>query len=539
MARQTAALLTAKRQPTAAEMTQDIAPASETFTSSVTTGAVRKATESGYSLEFSPTQVMKALRSAQAGTNLEEFVRVASVVLRRSAKLRSVLTTRVLAVTGLPRVVEPGDTRLKSRKAAEACQALTRTPQFKGLLRHLMWAVYYGWSGAQTIYGKGAQEWPVEAFKPIPQQWFMFDPNEGDTPMLVPQEPGEQPQPLDVFGKFVFHAPSILPGQPYLNGIAYTAVFYAALVHVVLKQGTQFVELFGQPMRLGKFPKGDTEGHKKDRAALRKALESLGADAWAMIPEDMQIEFLKDATVGGSIDVYERWARYFDELLAGLVLGASLTSGTGNTGSGGSQALGVVHNELRADLMRADADDLADTISRDVFAPFVAFNFGPDVAVPIFRMPVEEAEDITAWVDATDKAMRNGLRVPAEEFYARLNIRAPKDGEEVLGGTPAPTDPNPTQQANTARFAAANDERDELDDLIDELVAEDGFTKADADADEQLLAAIENAANADELKAALLAAVRTGNVEGLQAVFTAGTTAARVAGDEGAELGDQ
>lgn len=530
----TAALLSAKRQPTKAEMTQDLSPPSELGASAVMTGAVRKPAEANFSLEFSPKQVMNALRSAQSGTNLQEYVRIANLVLRRSAKLRSVFSQRVLAITGLPRVVEPGGTKLKDKKAAEACQELVNTPTFKSLLRHLAWADYYGWAGAQIIYGEGSLQWPVQAVKPLKTEWFMFDPADGETPLLVPKESGQAPQYLDVFGKYVFHTPTLLPGSPWLNGIAYTAVFYAALTHVVLKQGTQFVELFAMPMRVGKYPLGESETHLKNRAALRQALENLGSDAWAMIPEDMQLEFLKDATVTGSVEVYERWSRYFDELLAGLIQGGNLNSGTSNTSSGNGQAAATVHREGFYDLVRASADDMADTVTRDVFTPFVQFNFGPDVAVPRFRMPVEEAEDVSAWVDSTDKAMRNGLRVPAEEFYKRLNIRAPSADEEVLGGTPAAA---AGTEGLTVKLSADNSNADELDALIAELQAEEGYALAEAQADEALLAAIEQATDAETLKKALMEAVRTGKVDGLQAVFTAGATAARVAGDVGVIVG--
>lgn len=545
MATKTPALLQPKRIPTAAEMTQDIAPPSSTGVTPISSGSVRKAVETNFSLEFSPSQVMRALRSAQEGKDLSDYIRIANIVLRRSAKLRSLMSSRVLAVTGLPKVVTPGGTKAKDKKAAEACQALASTPAFKQLVRHLAWASYFGYASAQTIYDtSNALQWGIQTFKPLKQEWFAFDPVDGMTPLLLSDKEGEAPQPLDVFGKYVFHTPTLMPGQPYLNGIAYTAVFYAALTHVVLKQGTQFVELFGQPMRLGKYRRGNGDQHKKELAVLRKALENLGADAWAMIPDDMQIEFLKDATVGGSIETYEKWARYFDELLAGLIQGGNLNSGTGNTGSGGSQSLGLVHREGFYDLVRADADDLADTITRDVFAAYTYFNFGPEVAVPHLSMQVEEAEDVTAWVDATDKAMNRGLRVPAAEFYKRLNIAEPKDGDEVLGGavaqeqTQQPAPQSPVQQ-NSAQSLAAESDTDEIDSLIAELEAEEAFQAANEQADRQLLEALDNATNAAQLREALIAVVKTGDVSALQAVLTAGTTAARVAGDEGIEIGDK
>ena len=533
------------RLPTEKELVKDLAPHPEHIDQGSVTGT-RRGSKTGYKLDYSIQSVTRVLEGMHSGTNLQEFVSMASTVLRRNAKLRSVMTTRVLAVTGLPRIVEPGGKKLKDRKAAEACQELVNTPHFKRLLRHCMWGKYFGWQGAQTMYGEGTTFWPIENFKLLPPEWFAFDPADNETPMLLPAEVGEKPAYLEPAGKFVFHTPQLLPGHPYLNGLAYTAVFYAVLGMIVLDSGSQYIELFGQPLRIGKYPPGEGgAAAEAARKVLRKALEGLGRDAWAMIPETMKIEFLKDATGGGGTDVYEKWSRYLDELLAQLVLGASLSSGTGNTGSGGSQALGVVHNELRADLMRADADELADTIVRDVFTVFVRWNFGEDVAIPMFRLHIEEAEDVTALADAVAKLVPLGLKVSQSELRDRLGLHTPEDAEDILAmATPAePTPAEPTTQENSSqarsRFAAEETgaQGDELDDLLGGYLADEGYTRAEADLNEQLLSAISGANTADDLVKALAALTDEANVDSMRDHLTGLLLTARAAGELGVDIG--
>lgn len=537
------------RLPTGPELVKDLAPHPEHIDQGSVTGT-RRGSKTGYKLDYSVDAVARVLQNMHAGTNLQEFVSMALTVLRRNAKLRSVMTTRVLAVTGLPRIVEPGGKKLKDKKAAEACQALANTPHFKKLLRHLMWGKYFGWQGAQTMYGEGTTFWPIENFKLLPPEWFAFDPADNETPMLLPAEVGEAPAYLEPAGKFVFHTPQLLPGHPYLNGLAYTAVFYAVLGLIVLDSGSQYIELFGQPLRLGKYPPGEGgEAAEKARKVLRKALEGLGRDAWAMIPETMKIEFLKDATGGGGgTDVYEKWSRYLDELLAQLVLGASLSSGTGNTGSGGSQALGVVHNELRADLMRADAEELADTVVRDVFTVFVRWNFGDDVAIPSFRLHIEEAEDVTALADAVAKLVPLGLKVSQSELLDRLGLHSPEDEEDILSMDTMPAVPAdaaaPTQQQNShqarSRFAAEEPtgaNGDELDDLLSGYLADDGYTRAEADLNEALLSAISEAKTANDLVQALAAFTGEANVDSMRDHLTGLMLTARAAGEMGVDIG--
>ena len=55
-----------------------------------------------------------------------------------------------------------------------------------------------------------------------------------------------------------------------------------------------------------------------------------------------------------------------------VVLGQTMTDE-----NGGSLAQAMVHNQIRIDILQDDARQLANTINRDLIAPFVALNFGP------------------------------------------------------------------------------------------------------------------------------------------------------------------
>lgn len=537
--KQIPALLMAQRQPTASELTQDIAQPAEPAMPVQATGSVRSAVDSGYSLEYNPSRALAILKGMQSGQNLQEGVRLGLTVLRRNAKLRSVMTNRVLAVTSLSKVLESGGTSRKAKQAAQACQALIATPHFKKLVRHLAWASYFGWSGAQVIYGKGSTFWPVSDFKTMPADWFVFDPADGETPMLLPAQPGVKPAYLEPYGKFVFHTPQLLPGAPYLNGIMYTAVFYAVLTQIVLKQGTSFIELYNQAMRLGYYEKGDSKQHKADREILKKALQNLGSDSWAMIPKEMQIEFVKDATAAQSVDNYEKWARYFDELLTQLANGASLTSGTGNTGSGGSQALGTVHADMFERNVVAEADDLADTIVRDVLTPFVRFNFGEDVEIPFFRFQVEKTEDLEAKMRATKTYFDMGGTVSSDELRQYLGWRAPEASEATLGAAATQTTSEDANAALSARFAAEGETSasgDELDALIAEYQATDGYQVADAAINEKLLEVIA-AADPAKLVEALEAFVRKAGTQDMNEALAGAILSATAAGELGANIG--
>lgn len=541
--KQTPALFRAKDnapEATQRQLGEDLAAPTNQLTSEVShTGAVRKAIDDTIVNDLTPAVAIRAMRAARELSDVPFFVRTAMEALRRDPNLQSVIQTRVLAVSSLPLLAEVGGKKLQDRKAAEAAQEVLSSEAVEGIVPHLLLnGVYLGFGLAQSYIDTSTQPWTLTDIEDVQPTFVTFSKVDARTPYLLPQNSGGVPEPLP-YGKFIYHRPGLISGNPVSSGIAYAALFFYTLKALALKDWVGFVELYGQPIRVGKYPQGlsNSAAGKKDLEVLKRALRDLGGDAWAMLPESMQIEIVEAATRNASAEVYERLCRFLDEQLAKLVLGGSLTSGTGNTGSGGSQGLGVVHNELRTDILKADAKALAVTLRRHLIKPLTLWNFGASVAVPKVYFQVEEAEDVAAKVKAVCDLVDRGFKVPTAELYALLDVRAPEGDEEVIGGTvAAPAEPAQTTQAQTARFAAEG-ERDELDDLADELFNDDGYAVADADADEALLSAIEGAENADALKQALIEAVRTGKVDGLQAVFTAGSTAARLAGDEGAEIG--
>jgi len=79
-----------------------------------------------------------------------------------------------------------------------------------------------------------------------------------------------------------------------------------------------------------------------------------------IVPDGMVVELL-EATRAGSIDTYEKLARYMDEQISVAVLGETMTTGAQAGGVGGSQA--GVHNEVRKEIAQADADLLSETLN--------------------------------------------------------------------------------------------------------------------------------------------------------------------------------
>lgn len=540
MVTQNAALFRPKA-PTRQELAEDLAaPAAVLGPEVQATGAVRKAVDDLFTVDLTPATAIRALRAARDLSDVPYFAKIAMEALRRDPHLQSLLQTRVLAVSGLPLVAEVVGKTAQDRKAQEQAQDVLNSPMVERIVpRLLLQGIYFGYGVAQLFVDSSRQPWVVRDMQPVPAHFMTFSRLDAATPYVLPQEQGGAPERLLV-GKHIYHRPSMLDGSPPASSIAYAVLFYYALKSLALKDWVGFVELYGQPVRVGKYPKGigSTPAGKKDLDVLKRALRDLGGDAWAMLPEDMKIEFVEAASRNASAEVYERLCRFLDEQVAKLIQGGSLASGTGNTGSGGTQALGTVHGDRFTSIIKADAKGLAAALRDHLIRPLTVWNIGDNVPVPKVYFNTEEPEDVSAKVKSICDLADRGLRVPAAELYALLDVRAPEGDEETIGGKSADAQPaNEAAEGLTARFSADQDDRDELDDLSDELFAEDGYALADKEADAALLAAIEGASTVEELKAALIAAVKTAGVEGLQAAYTTAGTAARLAGEFGAEIG--
>ncbi len=123
----------------------------------------------------------------------------------------------------------------------------------------------------------------------------------------------------------------------------------------------------------------------------------------------------------------------FDTLGAEMskaVLGQTLTT---EQGARGSQALGRVHDNVRRDLLEADAKAIAAVLKRDILAPLVRMNFGPDAMVPTFQFMTEDAQDMSAFFLSVLNLQTAGVRVPQKWVRDELGIPEPEDGEELVG----------------------------------------------------------------------------------------------------------
>ncbi|MEO9373151.1 DUF935 family protein, partial [Pseudomonas aeruginosa] len=115
----------------------------------------------------------------------------------------------------------------------------------------------------------------------------------------------------------------------------------------------------------------------------------------------------------GSAEPFMAMMRWCDDSMSKAILGGTLTSQTSESG-GGAYALGQVHNEVRHDLLAADARQLAATLSRDLLWPLLVLNRSGNLdarRAPRLVFDLKDRADLAAMATSLPPLVKLGVQV--------------------------------------------------------------------------------------------------------------------------------
>jgi len=491
---------------------------------------------------LTPQKLAKLLLASEQGEP-EPYLALAEEMEEKDLHYRSQLGTRKLACASLPLVVEAASDAAPDQKAADLVREALMQEEFEDVLVDVLDGLGKGFSVCEVLWETSGKAWMPSQVLWRDPRWFVFDLVDGRTVKL--REPSG-PVDLPPY-KFIVHTPKLKSGLPIRGGLARASAWAYLFANYALKDWSAFLELFGQPLRLGKYPAGAAPDQIE---VLERAVRNIGSDAAAVVPDSMIIDFVEAKTTGSS-DLYEKLLRYLDSRVTLAVLGQTLTSGQ-TQGGGGSMALGQVHNEVRKDLMRSDARQLMATIKRDLVRPLVDLNLGPQAQYPKIRLQLDEPEDIQALTNALKELVPLGLEVEQSVVRDKLGLPDPGKGKDVklLGAPkpppqPAPVDPVPPDQAAASARLCAHcgtshaqgvSDPDALDHLAGQALA-DWIPQLQPLA-APLVEAIQGATTFEELQTALAKAAQAMDPGTLAQRLAEASFVAALAGNTGVPLSE-
>jgi phage gp29-like protein len=441
---------------------------------------------------LNPARLGGILRDAEQGNEIAYF-ELAEEMEEKYPHYNGLLGVRKRAVAQMPiRVVAAGESAEEQADAALLRDWIKR-PTLQSELIEIQDALGKGRSATEIIWETGEQWLPAQLKRRDPR-FFEYDQMTGEQLLLRGGEDGAGglSTPLPQW-KFIVHQSSAKSGLPIRGGLARIVAWYYLFANFTLKDWMTFLEVYGLPLRVGKYQNGTSED---DIQLLARAVAQIGSDAGCVIPQSMMMEFITGSGGTANPDMFKTMLTYVDDAVSKVVLGQTSSSDAKAGGLGSGQA--NLHGDVRDDIADADAMELSATLTRDLGVPIVMFNRGVRKRYPQIIVGRPDAVDIKEFLDAAEKGVALGVPIAISTFHERTGIPEPKPGEALLARPAAQTpqephvEPSAALGAETARpallspfkattgdsrtlpVAAAATERqpDAIDTLVEEALAD-------------------------------------------------------------------
>ncbi|MGB1239347.1 MAG: DUF935 domain-containing protein, partial [Pseudomonadales bacterium] len=354
---------------------------------------------------LTPAKAAMVLREAEHG-NLIAQCELAEDIEEKDAHVQSELGKRRLAMQGPDwQIVPPPNPSAAEKRDSEEIEELLRAATwFDDAIFDCGDAILKGvanlelnWSFHDKVHYISGAQWRDPS-------WFQVNPEQRDELRL--RDNSYEGAALQPFG-WISHRAKSKSGYLGRNGLVRVLVWPFLFKNYSVRDLAEFLEIYGLPMRLGKYTEGASE---KEKATLLRAVMSIGHNAGGIIPKGMDIEF-QNAADGGS-DPFMAMINWTEKSQSKAILGGTLTSQA--DGKSSTNALGNVHNEVRREIRDADLKALAATFTRDVIYPLYALNgksYRHTRRMPRFEFDLKEPEQLGEFVEPLSTLTDLGVSV--------------------------------------------------------------------------------------------------------------------------------
>ena len=397
---------------------------------------------------LTPARLAATLRNADNGDLFAQH-RLFADMEERDAHLAAEMGKRKLALLGLDWGIQPPRNASAAEKAhAEwLTEVLTdAVDPIEDLILALMDGVGHGFAPVELEWRSNGGEL-LPAFMPRPQEWFRLDSTRREIRLRDISADGA---PLTPFG-WVFHthgkAKTGYLGRLGLHRVLSWPFLYKAYA---IGDFAELLETFGLPILVGKYFAGASP---EEKASLMRAVTSLGHDARAIMPADMDIE-LKEVSYSGSKSIHLEMVDWAERSISKGILGQTMSAESKSSGLGSGNA--DLHREVRRDILIADAREIAGTLTRDLLYPLIALNRGQIDGLrrcPRLIFDTGESEDLTRFAESLPKLVAVGMTIPTAWAHDKLRIPQPAGDEAVLGSAAAPAESGNATVAKPAALA--------------------------------------------------------------------------------------
>lgn len=368
--------------------------------------------------------------------------------LMRDHQVKSCWQQRQRAVVAAEWRVEPGGERPIDQAAAEDLEAQLKAIAFDRISMRMLHAQYYGYAVGECLYAWEGNRLALTDIRVRKSERFRIRRRDKQLMLL---RGGRQPEEMPARKFWVVTADGDNDDDPHGLGLAHQLYWPVFLKRNGARFWAVALEKFGMPTAAGHYPPGSPD---RDINRLIQSLRAIHGSSAVAFPEGFKAELLESVRKSGGD--HEAFLRYWDEAIAKIVLSQTMT-----TDNGSSRAQATVHQDVRDDVIKGDADLLCESFNQGPARWMTAWNF-PGAAAPSVWRELTEAEDL-------DK------RAEREEVISRTTGLRPtqRHVEDIYGGEweTKPEAPSPAGRVPPkagAEFAEPQD-RDAVDDLADQV----------------------------------------------------------------------
>ena len=298
---------------------------------------------------------------------------------------------------------------LDKDKNAEAIEDLLKRLDIHKLISDILDATQFGFQPLEIMWKKEktGQILPAKIIAK-PPEWFCFD-DENNLKFRTKS---------DYYGEIVPDKKFLLAqNNPSYNNPYGERTLSRVFWNVTLKKGGMkfwvvFTEKYGMPHLIGKHPRGAT---KEETNTLADMLEDMVQDAIAVIPDDSSVE-IQEANKSSSAEIYEKLIDKMNAEISKAILGQTLTTEIGSTGS---YAAANTHMAVRQDIVDSDKK-LVESVINQLIQWVYEINFSKE-DVPKFEL--YEPEDVDLTLAQRDKILYDtGVKFTKEYFIKTYGL---------------------------------------------------------------------------------------------------------------------
>jgi phage gp29-like protein len=226
-------------------------------------------------------------------------------------------------------------------------------------------------------------------------------------------------------------------GEPEDLGLLLQCSMYVIYKRGALADWSNFIEIFGQPVRKATYPANDPAS----KTALEDALNNSGSALALLIPDTAEFDILDGKTGNATGDLQMSFVNFLNQEISITVLGNTETT---MAGKNGSNAKSKTQQEQQNQIAKSDMAFLQACLNEPHFIKILQsygypvdesgnFEFNKDIDIQFLA---ERAE-----VDKTIKEI--GTPIGDDYIYETYNIPKPKDYDKLKAEKTAPAPPNP------------------------------------------------------------------------------------------------